>query len=199
MLSSMMNAVVDDELPFGEAISLGAKGEAFAAAALLSTDVENCFGVEPFEKGFLAACFGMGGNGAAEDFCAEFFSDETEFTVPPFLEAEKGFVGALVDKGGKAAALPELLFDCFSFNWTPPFGLESNFVSFFFMSIVALNFSGVVPKLARVSREASDSVVCFKSLGTCNDNWSIRLLSIDDGLSQPLLALTLEGGEKIEI
>jgi hypothetical protein len=198
----MLPKVADDAvLSFDADFSLGAKGEDFPAADLLWTWVESVLGAEPFENGFLGACLGIGGNGADDgvDFSVEFFSDEIEVTVSLFLPVENGFVGAVFDEGGKAAAAPALRFIGPSFNSPLSIEVGSEVASFFFMSIAALNFSGVVPKLARVSREAFDNVVCFKSRGAFNDNWFIRFLSIVDGLSQPLLAFVLEGGENMLI
>ncbi len=83
---------------------------------------------------------------------------------------ENGFEGALLDNGGNAADAPALRFACTSFDWVLRTEGDAPGVWFFFMSTAAFNFSGVVPKLARVLREASDNVVCFKSCGTFNAN-----------------------------
>lgn len=109
----------------------------------------------------------MGGSGAEEgaDFCEDFFSEATGFGVSTFLAVENGLDGALLDNGGKAAEPPVLRFICPSFDFALPTELGIDAASFFLISTAALNFSGVVPKLARVSREAFESVVCFRSFG----------------------------------
>jgi len=115
----------------------------------------------------VGAFLGIGGNGADDgaDFGVAFFSDETGFGISTFLVEENGLDGALLDNGGKAAATPVLRFSCPSFDFALPTEVGTDAASFFFMSTAVLNFSGVVPKLARVSREAFESVVCFNSCG----------------------------------
>ena len=144
---------------------------------------------------------GIGGNGADDgvDFGVDFFSNGTGFGVSTFLLEENGLEGALLDNGGKAAAPPVLRFSGPSFDFALPTEEGIDAASFFFMSTVALKFSGVVPNLARVSREAFESVVCFNSCGAFISNLFIWFLSIVDGLSQPLLAFVFEGGEKMLI
>jgi len=148
----------------------GAKGEDSAAAGLLFSCVAGGLGPESFAKGFFGACLGIGGSSADDgvDFFVAFFSEGVEDGICLFLPVENGFVGALFDKGGKAAVEP--LFSSPSFNRLLPFEVGKGAALFFLMSMAAFNFSGVVPKLAKVSREALDNVVCFRSRGASNDS-----------------------------
>lgn len=77
--------------------------------------------VKSFEKGFLGACLGIGGNGADKeefDFVVGFFFEGSDVTVSLFLSLENGLVGALFDIGGKAAFAPTLRFVCPTLEWT---------------------------------------------------------------------------------
>ena len=104
-----------------------------------------------------------------------FIGDATSLACP----VEKGFVGALLDKGGNAAIA--LIFDSLLFEGDDnepevvPLPDMRAVISFLFMPTAAWSFSGVVPKLARVPRDASDRVVSLKSFGGAIDRCFKRL------------------------
>ena len=174
-----------DNAPFSfdATFSVDGNDTGFVSVGLLLTAVVS--GVELFEKGFFGACLGIGGSGADEgvNFCAEFFAEGIEITVSLFFPVglENGFDEDLSDKGGKAIVSPVLRFVCPSFDRALTIEIGTEFDSFLLMSIAAFNFSGVVPKLARVSRDELGNVVCFNSSGASNDNRATRFSSTVDG------------------